>query len=165
MVRRLHRARRSAPVQTNNYTCNLLRFDEDITVGNEGPGILDPRESSQFSSNLPHQLLQNNVTLRGAVKENHYDFYQVCLHPVDDVLRVSVLLVPVSGDPDLYVSTHNARPTLATSDFISARLRDDIITFRTDHTDVRKDVQTIYISVFGRGSGESQYSLTGTANA
>lgn len=145
----------------SNFTCNQLRFDEDITVGNEGADVLDPRESSQFTSNLPHRLLLNNQTVLGEVGENCYDFFQVCLNPTKEVLRVSLMLLPLSGDPDLYVSTKTARPTLATSDFISARLGDDVISLRTDHPDLIDELRTIYISVFGRNAGTSRYSLTG----
>ena len=54
-----------------------------------------------------------------------------------------------TGDPDLYVSVSNKLPTLATSDFISAGLGDELIELTTELPDVPDDLERMFFSVLG----------------
>jgi hypothetical protein len=53
------------------------------------------------------------------------------------------------GDPDLYVSVTNTLPTLATADFISAGLGDEVLELSTELPDVPDDIERLFISVLG----------------
>ena len=61
--------------------------------------------------------IELDTIVTGEVKEHTYTFYEVSVPK--DVERLRVVVVPTSGDPDLYVSFDNAFPTGGNYTFLS----------------------------------------------
>lgn len=107
------------------------------------------------------RLLRHNVTLSGAVLEEAYDYYQVCVARHEHAHRVTLRLHVADGsDADLYVSASIRKPTFAHCTWISADAGDDEISLPTHHPDWPTDSNTLFVGVRGRDPGRAaRYTL------
>ena len=77
------------------------------------------------TDDAPVTALLPNIPTRGSVSANEYSFYRV---PVSSTNRsLTVRLTSLSGDPDLYASFSELRPTEHTAEFHSGELGDDAL--------------------------------------
>jgi len=143
----LFRINEQAGAVVNHHMCNNMVFDLSYQTDLTG---------DMFSQ--PSLLMHQNVSIDGAVTEEDYAYYQVCVARVEGVLDIRIELTSVQGDADLYISTENPKPDKAHSTWISADPGDDKIDLRTDLDDYVTALakssysqgQTLFLGVFGR---------------
>lgn len=75
---------------------------------------------------------------------------------------VSIIVEVTStfGDPDLYLSTTNAHPTVDSAEFISADLGDDVVLLNSNHPEWNADHPMLFIGVFGRTKSDFNIQVT-----
>lgn len=160
------------PYPARRLTCDYLALPA-IHLTPDGELVTSDNDGLRGDRRLP--VLLGAVPIEGRVLENEYDFFQVCLEPTNDTLRVEVVVDNLDGNPDLYVSFRNPFPSVATSDFLSAKLGNEAIRFNTDLGVVQEALgnddgsekgntaplvpRVVHISVFGRVDSAYRISL------
>jgi hypothetical protein len=104
--------------------------------------------------------LQQNVSIASFVREECYEFFQVCVaNPsADRVHSIFFEVISHDGDADLYISTEYDHPDKIHATWISADVGTDRITLRTDMDDfvaAREKLHagrglTLFLGVYGR---------------
>ena len=142
----------TAPGQGNRCVYSILvhaQVDTSYTI------VLETANSST--------TLTAGVTVTGYVPNNQYTYYS--FYVPSPRMRVEVQMTALAGDPDLYVSRTNPRPSVTSYDWDSASsLADDIVAF--DWTDFHFSggismEGTYYVSVWAYPIGlAAQFRLT-----
>lgn len=135
-----------------------VNVDEDfcamVPAGEWGEGGGPPDPSVAVAP------LWYNVTVTGAVGEEAYHHYQICVvrHDHPHELSIALRTLNKGGDADLYLSTTRVRPTASSSTWISASIGDDVVSIASNNPDWGPADSVMYIGVLGRTA--SLYNLT-----
>ena len=147
-----------------SYICN--RMSMELPVGTEASVLsLAALGGAAGGAPLPAATLQQNVSVRGHVALEQYQYYQVCLARHTHEHEVSFEVACERGDADLYISTEEARPAVDRATWISADRGDDRITLHTGMEEFARAArlgsagsQVLYVAVYGRT--EADFSIT-----
>ena len=98
--------------------------------------------------------------IRSYVEEGAYRYFQVCIDVGHDHEHTFDLhLEALSGDPDMYVSTEVARPTLASCTWISAQRGSDSLLVSTNNREFTPGSSIVYVAVYGRYAAHFSISV------
>jgi hypothetical protein len=148
-----------------SYMCN--RMSMELPIGTEASVLSLAALGGAVGGGAPQPsaTLQQNVSVRGHVALEQYQYYQVCLAHHTHEHEVSFEVACKRGDADLYISTEEARPAVDRATWISADRGDDRITLHTGMEEFARAArlgsagsQVLYVAVYGRT--EADFSIT-----
>jgi hypothetical protein len=135
----------------------IIRNDNSATLYIVGVYSLSYYTAFQLSFGYESSILelQAGLAVTDHVFEREYDYFAFYVDSPKKLLKFT--LSPMSGDPDIFVSTKIRHPTVTNSTWRGLRYGSDVIEINTD-TDSNACVHcTYYIAVFG--ASEATYTI------
>jgi hypothetical protein len=140
----------SADFASNSFERDIIRITPDDIEGGDLTGtyligvygFTAARFTVTAASNSISTTLQDGVPVQGILTANQYDYFQL---PVDSFDRdITITVTPLSGDPDLYVSTKYPHPNQINSTWSGFAWRGDSVVIPHTEADFCTDAPCVY---------------------